>query len=406
MTIRVLALCTLLLSLALAACSPPSAPAATSAPATQKGDPYKIGVVVSITGPASSLGIPERDTVLMVRDQINKNGGIKGLDGALHELQVVVEDDGSDTGKAVLAEKKLIEQDKVVILIGSSGSPASLGMVDGATAAKIPMISLASASQIVNPVKDRFWVFKTPQPTLPVNQVQVDYLKAKGITTIGSIGVNNAFGKDSRDGLTEAVKGTGISIVADQVFQPGDKDFTAQLTKIKGLNPGALVVHATPGEGAPLTVQARDLGFKVMLHNHGIGNADFINLAKDASNGVLFPIGKLLTAEALPDSDPQKKVLLQYVKDYTDYTKGQPRNTFGGHAWDALTLSVQALEKVGPDPSKIRDYLETVKNFVGITGVFNFSVSDHNGIFKESLVMVRIDNGKWVYVAPADYANY
>ena len=342
----------------------------------------------------------------MVRDQINKNGGIKGLDGALHELQVVVEDDGSDTGKAVLAEKKLIEQDKVVILIGSSGSPASLGMVDGATAAKIPMISLASASQIVNPVKDRFWVFKTPQPTLPVNQVQVDYLKAKGITTIGSIGVNNAFGKDSRDGLTEAVKGTGISIVADQVFQPGDKDFTAQLTKIKGLNPGALVVHATPGEGAPLTVQARDLGFKVMLHNHGIGNADFINLAKDAANGVLFPIGKLLTAEALPDSDPQKKVLLQYVKDYTDYTKGQPRNTFGGHAWDALTLSVQALEKVGPDPSKIRDYLETVKNFVGITGVFNFSVSDHNGIFKESLVMVRIDNGKWVYVAPADYANY
>jgi branched-chain amino acid transport system substrate-binding protein len=403
MKVRVFVICAALMTLWVTACGSPT-PAPTAA--AQKGDPYKIGVVVSITGPVSSLGIPERDTALMIRDAINKAGGVKGPDGKLHELQVVVEDDGSDASKATLATKKLIEQDKVVIIIGSSGSPASLAMVDVVTPAKVPMISLASASQIVNPVKDRYWIFKTPQPNLPVNQIQVDYLKAKGFKKVGALGVNNAFGKDSRDGLALAAKEGGIEIVADEVFQPGDKDFTAQLTKIKGLNPDALVVHATPGEGAPLTVQARDLGFKVIVHNHGIGNADFINLAKDAANGVLFPIGKLLTAEALADSDPQKKVLLQYIKDYTEYTKGNPRNTFGGHAWDAMMLSIQALEKVGPDAAKIRDHIEGMKGFVAITGVFNFSANDHNGIFKESMVMVKIENGKWVYVAPADYAKH
>jgi len=388
----------------IAACAQP-----TQAPPAQptQGEPYVVGMVASVTGPASSLGVPERDTGLMLMEKINNAGGIQGPDGQTHKLEVVVEDDATDTGKAVLAAKKLIEQDKVLVLIGSSGSPASMAMVPVATEAEVPMISMASSSAIVTPVSERHWIFKTPQTNFPVAQVQADYWKAKGIKRVASLGVNNAFGEDSRKSMQQVYGDAGIEIVADELFQPGDKDFRAQLTKIKGLSPEGLVVHATSGEGAPVTVQFRELGFDIpIVQNHGIGSKRFIDLAGDAAEGVLFPIGKVVVAESLPDSDPQKATLLEYVKEYSDYTNGQPRSTFGGHAWDAVMESVHCLGKVGADRAKLRDCLENdIKNFVGISGVFNVSSTDHVGISKESLVLVEIKNGEWVYVAPDKYAE-
>ncbi len=419
MKTRILAMALLIVAgLILAACATPTAapttapqPAApttapTAAPQPAAGEPYKIGFVTSVTGPASSLGIPERDTALMIQDQVNKAGGIKGPDGAMHKVEIIVEDDASDASKATLAAKKLVEQDNVAVLIGSSGSPASLAMVETATKNSTPMISMASASQIVNPIAERFWIFKTPQANQPVTAVQLDWLKANGITKVASIGVNNAFGKDSRDAMNEQFKEAGIEILADEVFQPGDKDFTAQLTKIKALNPQAVIVHATPGEGAPLTVQYHTLGLTApLLHNHGIGNKDFINLAKDAAEGVMFPIGKLLVANSLPDSDPQKAVLLKYIADYGAFTNGKAPSSFGGHAWDAVEIALAGLQAEGPDRAKLRDYFENqVKNFVGISGIFNWSPTDHVGIGKESLVLVRIKDGGWEYVAPDQYA--
>jgi len=410
---------------ALAACGPAPTAVTTAAPPTAAptvkptvpptaapvaGDPYKIGFVSSVTGPTSSLGIPERDTALMVMEQVNKAGGIKGPDGKMHQLTIVTEDDASDASKATLAAKKLVEQDKVAVLIGSSGSPASVAMADYATANSIPLISMASASTIVTGAdgKEKKWVFKTPQSNTPVTQVQADYLKAKGITKIASIGVNNAFGQDSRNAMKAIFPAAGIEVLADELYQPGDKDFTAQLTKIKGLNPGAIVVHATAAEGAPLTVQAKQLGFTVpIVHNHGIGNIDFINLAKDSAEGILFPIGKLLTYKVLPDADVQKPILAKYDADYTAYTKGASLSTFGGHGWDAVQIAILGLAKVGPDPVKLQDFFENggVKNFVGITGIFNWTASDHTGVAKESMVLNEIKKGTWVYVAPADYKN-
>ncbi|RME47392.1 MAG: ABC transporter substrate-binding protein [Chloroflexi bacterium] len=406
------------LVLIIAACSQPAQPPAaqpteapamqpTEPPAPKEGEPYRLGVVASVTGPLSALGVPERDTALMLMEKINNAGGIKGPDGLMHKLEVIVEDDATDTGKAVLAAKKLIEQDKVHVLIGSSGSPASIAMVDVATEAEIPMISMASSSKIVRPVSERYWIFKTPQENLPVAQVQADYWKAKGVKRVASLGVNNAFGEDSRKAMEKAYGEAGIEIVADELFQPGDKDFRAQLTKIRGLDPEGLVVHATPGEGAPVTVQFRELGFDIpIVHNHGIGSQAFIKLAGDAAEGVLFPIGKILVAEDLPDSDPQKATLLEYIQEYTEYTNGQPRSTFGGHAWDAVMMSVHCMEKVGSDAAKLRDCFENdIKNFVGISGIFNMSPTDHVGISKESLVLVEIKDGKWVYVPPEKYAE-
>jgi len=367
---------------------------------------YKVGLVVSITGPNSSLGIPERDTALMIQDQVNAAGGIQGPDGKKYDLEIIVEDDASDASKATLAAKKLVEQDEVAVLIGSSGSATSMAMIETATQNEIPMISLAASSTIVNPIADRYWIFKTAQASRVVVEVQVDYLVAKGITKIASIAINNAFGKDSTDAMDELFPAAGIEILASETFQPGDTDFTAQLTTIRGVEPQAVIVHATSAEGAPLAVQYQSLGFTVpLIYNHGIGNQTFIDLAGASAENVLFPIGKLLVVNSLPDDDPQKAVLLKYIEDYTAYTNGQPMSTFGGHGYDAVQIAVAGLTAVGDDRAALRDYFETVTGYIGVTGTFNMTATDHIGIGKESLVLVEIKNGTWTYVPPAEYPN-
>ncbi len=380
------------------------APEATPMPGVEQGEPYKIGVFFSVTGPASSLGIPERDTALMVVEQVNAAGGIEGPDGKMHLLEMILEDDQSDATEGVLIVKRLIEEEGVPIIVGGTTSGVSLAVIDTVTEAQVPFISNASSGAIILPVAERFWVFKTPQQNVPVAQVQGDWMVANGFTRVASFGVNNGFGVDSMGALQEVTADLGIEIVWEGTFEPGDTDFTAQLTQIAGSGAEALVVHATPGEGAPLTVQFRDLGLEIpIVHNHGIGNQAFIDLAGEAAEGVLFPIGKLLVAEGLPDTDPQKATLLRYIADYTAYTGGATPSTFGGHAWDAMQMAFSALQSVGPDPAAIRDYIENITNFAGISGIFNLSSEDHNGIGKESLVLVQIVDGGWVYVDPDMY---
>jgi len=390
------------------AAAPAATEAPTEVPTPAEGEPYLIGAFFSTTGPTSSLGEPEANTVTMLVEQINAAGGVMGPDGMMHKLEVTMYDDQSDATKAVEVVKKLIEEDKAPVIIGGSGSPASIAVIETVTTAGVPFISVASSSAIVN-AKDgtqNHWVFKTPQQNLPVALVQLDWMKAHGITKIASLGVNNAFGADSMAALKQVAADNGIEIVWEGTFEPRDTDFTAQLTAIQGTDAQALVVHATPGEGAPLTVQFRDMGLEIpIIHNHGIGNKAFIDTAADAANGVLFPIGKLLVADQLSDSDPQKATLLQYEADY-EAKYGKPPSTFGGHAWDALMMVKGAFEAVGPDSAAIRDYLETqITNWVGISGIFNVTADDHTGIGKESLVLVEIKEGGWLYVDPADYAN-
>ncbi len=372
--------------------------------AATEGEPYKIGVFFSATGPASSLGVPERDTAMMITEQINAAGGIEGPDGLMHPLEVIIEDDQTDGSEALLIVKKLIEEEDVPVIVGGTASGISIAVIDTVTEAEVPFISNASSSAIIQPVEERHWIFKTPQTNLPVAQVQGDWMQANGITKIASFGVNNGFGVDSMQALQTVAGDIGVEIVWEGTFEPADTDFSAQLTQIAGSGAEALIVHATPGEGAPLTVQFRDLGLEMpILQNHGIGNQAFIDLAGEAAEGVLFPIGKLLVADDLPATDPQKGVLTQYMADYTDYTGGATPSTFGGHAWDSMQMAIMALQEVGPDSAAIRDYLEGIQNFAGISGVFNLSDQDHNGIGKETLVMVQIKDGGWEYVPPATY---
>jgi branched-chain amino acid transport system substrate-binding protein len=357
-------------------------------------DAYKVGAIFSITGPGSSLGIPERDTALMLEANINAKGGIKGPDGKLHPLKMVIYDDASDETKAVLAAKKLIDEDKVTAIVGTTLSGTSLAILDTVQKAEVPLVSCAAAIKIVEPVAERKWVFKTPQSDYLIVGVLVDYLKSKGLTKVGWLNVDYAFGQLGWIEFEKAAQKGGLTVAANEKFGQKDVDMTAQLTRVKVANPQAVVIWSIPPSASVATKNFADLGLKMPLfQSHGVGNKTFIQLAGPASNGVTFPAGKLLVAEQLPDGDAQKAVLLAYAREFE--AKYGPRNTFGGHAWDAVQLVAKAMERAGTDRAGVRAAIEGTRNFVGITGVFDFSASDHNGLDRRAVTMIQIADGQW-----------
>ncbi len=357
-------------------------------------DAYKVGAIFSITGGGSSLGIPERDTALMLEAEINAKGGIKGPDGKLHPLKIVIYDDASDETKAVLAAKKLIDEDKVAAIIGTTLSGTSLAILDTVQKAEVPLVSCAAAIKIVEPVAERKWVFKTPQSDYLIVGVLVEHLKARGLTKVGWLNVDYAFGQLGWIEFEKAMQKAGLQIVANEKFGQKDVDMTAQLTRVKAANPQAVVVWSIPPSASIATKNYADLGIKAPLfQSHGIGNKMYIQLAGPGSSGVVFPAGKLLVAEHLADNDPQKGVLLAYAKEFE--AKYGSRNTFGGHAWDAVQIVARAMEKSGADRAKLRVAIEATKNFVGITGVFDFSPTDHNGLDGRAVTMIQIVDGQW-----------
>jgi len=364
---------------------------------------FRIGFVAAITGPASSLGGPERDVAVMLQKELDAAGGLPGPDGRKRTVKIIIHDDQSKADETVKAVKKLIADDKVHAVIASSQSPTSLAVIPIVTEARVPLISMASSHAIVTPVKDRYWVFKTPQSNIHVAVHQVGYLKAKGVKKIASLYVNDAFGEDSRRGLAEMLKGTGIEAVYEDKFEHADKDMTPQLTRVRASGAEVLIVHAIPPSASIITKNFRDLGLQIpLIHNHGVGNKPFIDLAGGAAEGVIFPIGKMLVAEELPAADPQKKALLDFIAWYEKGT-GKPRSTFAGHGWDALQMLFPILASLPPDLPleqarvRIRDGLEQTRNFVGTGGIFTMSAEDHVGLDERSMVLVRIEGGKWKY---------
>ncbi|HXU87519.1 MAG TPA: ABC transporter substrate-binding protein [Methylomirabilota bacterium] len=357
-------------------------------------EPYRLGAIFSITGPGSSLGIPERDTALMIEADVNTRGGIKGPDGRLHPLKLVIYDDASDETKAVLAAKKLIDEDKVTAIVGTTLSGTSLAILDTVQRAEVPLISCAAAAKIVEPAAERKWIFKTPQSDHLIVGVLVDYLKAKGLTKVGWLNVDYAFGQLGWIEFEKATAAAGLSVVANEKFGQKDVDMTPQLTRVKAASPQAVVVWSIPPSASIATKNYADLGLRMpMFQSHGVGNKKYIELAGGAAEGVLFPAGKLLVAEQLADNDAQKPVLLAYARDFE--TRYGPRNTFGGHAWDALQLAVRAMGKAGSDRAGVRAAIEATRNFVGISGVFDFSPSDHNGLDRRAATMIQIVDGQW-----------
>ena len=349
-------------------------------------------------GPAHAIQFNQRLVNKMLEDQVNATGGITGPDGKLHKIQIVYYDNPSKESESVLVAKRLIEEDKVPVIIGPSQSGTTMAIIDTTQKAQVPLISAAASIAIVSPVADRQWVFKTPQSDNLIMTTLLDHLKAKGITKVGWLSVNNAFGDSGRQQFEQLAPTYGITATTNERFGATDTDMTGQLTKIKGTDAQAVIVWAIPPGASVATKNAYDLGLKIpVFQSHGIGSPTFISLAGPAANGVVFPAGKLLVAAGLADSDAQKKVLTDYSAQYTKLY-GKPPTTFGGHAYDCFWLAVKALEKAGPDPKGIRTALEGIQNFVGITGVFNFSDKDHNGLDKRAVTMVTVTDGNW---APA-----
>lgn len=349
--------------------------------------PYVIGAIFDVTGPASPLGTPERDTVQMIADQVNAAGGING-----HPVKFVILDNGSEESKCVTACNRLIEAEKVKVIIGPSQTGTTLAIANLCEQARIPLISCAAGNQITTPVKK--YIFKTAQSDIDAIAKLIDYMKAKKIKTVAFINVSNAFGASGRQQMEIQAPKAGIKIVAVEAFEAKDTDMTAQLVRIRGKKPQAVVCWGTNPGPAIVAKNMKQLGMKMpLLMSHGVANRKFIELAGPAANGVVFPAGRLIVADEIPDSDPQKKILVKYNAEFKE-RYGREADTFGGHAWDAAQIVLKAMKKVGNNSGMIRNEIEKMK-FVGISGIFNFSPREHNGLTKGSFVMVQIKNGQW-----------
>jgi branched-chain amino acid transport system substrate-binding protein len=358
---------------------------------TQTQEPIKIGAVFSVTGPASFLGEPEKNTVLMLRDQINKAGGING-----RPIEIIIEDSKSDESQAVVAAKKLIEKEKVLAIIGPSTTGESMALVPIVTAAKVPMISCAAGAAITQPVADRFWVFKTAQYDTSAVERIFDYMKGKGITSIGIVSVSTSFGDAGRKALLQMAPSYGIQIVADETYGPKDTDMTAQLVKIKSAGARAIINWSVGPGQAIITKNWASLDMKIPLYqSHGWGSKKNIELAESAAEGVIAPVSGLVVWTKIPDSHPQKAVLKKYATDYQALYKIEP-SAFGGYAHDALLIAVEAIKKAGTDRGKIRDYIETgITKWIGASGIFNISKNDHTGLTKDAFEMVIVRDKDW-----------
>lgn len=354
-------------------------------------EPYKVGAVFAITGTASFLGEPEKKTGEMIRDEINSQGGING-----HPLELIIYDDESDATKSTLAVKKLIKTDQVPVIIGPTQSDASLAVAPIAEEARVPLISCAASYKIVEPVAERRWVFKVAGSDKHVVGKMYDYMKARGITKIGIMTASTGFGASGREELLRLAPEYGITVLTDERYGPKDTDLTAQLTKMREAKVEA-IVNWSVGPTQVLAVKGwRDLRMEniPLFQSHGFGSRKNLELAGNAAEGVLLPLARVNVGPLLADTHPQKKVIMGYTEAY-EKKYNEPVSSFGGHAWDALHLAVAALKAVGPDPAKIRDFLENTKGFVGQHGIFNFSPQDHNGLSKDDLEMVVVKNGDW-----------
>lgn len=389
-----LVLLCLMLILAIVGCG--KAKTTSESPAGETKEAYKIGAVVDISGSAASLGEPERNTLQMLVDELNAEGGIDG-----HPVKLIILDNKSNETEAVLAAKRLIDQDKVLAVIGCSQSSTSLAMVDTVTKSQVPMVSMAASAKIVTTPegKQQPWVFKTAQSDIVVANKIAKYLVGQGIKDVAFLSMNNAFGDSGLKNFEEAAAANGVNILLKEKFEATDNDMTAQLTKVKASKAKATVVWAIPPSASIVTKNFRSLNINMpLIHTHGIGNQKFIDIAEGAADGVIAPMGKLVVAEQLPESDTQKPVLLSYINDYQEKYGSRP-STFGGHGYDAFELTVKAIEQAGPDRAKIRDALEQITGFPGVSGVFNLSAEDHNGLGEDSMVFVEIKDGKWHLLA-------
>lgn len=350
----------------------------------------KVGAVLAVTGPASFLGGPEARTLEMMVEEVNAKGGING-----NTIELLVKDTAGNPEKAISFAKQLLEEEQVLAVLGPSSSGETMALKKIFEDAKTPLISCAAAEVIVNPVAS--WVFKTPQnDSFAAKKIFIEMNKL-GITKIAVLVDNSGFGKAGKEQILKIAPEYKIDVVEAEVYDAKATDLSAVVAKIKANAAVQGVINWSIVPAQSIVVKnIRQAGWDVpIFQSHGFGNIKYVQAAGTAAEGVIFPAGRLLMADLLPDDHPQKALLVKYTKDYESKYK-ETVSTFGGHGYDAFMILAKAIEVAGPDKEKVRAAIEGLKDLPGTGGVYNFSAADHNGLTMDAFEMMTVKDGKFV----------
>ena len=362
----------------------------------QAAEPIKLGAFFDLTGPSSAIGTPTKLVAEMVVKKINDEGGING-----RPLTLVTADDEGDPTKAAIIAKKFVDSDKVTAIIGPTRTDTGMAAKPIVEQMKVPTFMCVGGDPVIQggkfgPYK---WTFKSPQRTMVAVQKTYAYMKKKGIQKIAIITAADGFGRDGKGELERLAPEFGLKIMASESFQATDNDMTPQLIKIKAASPEAVVCWTIGKAGSIVAKNVKQLAIKVPLFQcHGLPDPIYVKLAGEAAEGNIMPSTKLMVASQLPNSDPQKKVILEFIRLYKDvyqFEKQFPINTHSGYAWDAIYIVANAMKKAGTDPEKLREAIEQTKGYVGVSGVYNLTAEDHSGLQTDSMVMVQVAGSQW-----------
>ncbi len=362
--------------------------AASAHAAAADKPPLKIGALLAVTGGASFLGAPEARTLEMLVEELNAKGGVDG-----HPIQLVVKDTAGDPAKAVSFARQLMDEEKVFAIIGPATSGETMAVKPIVEEGKTLLLSCAAAEVIVNPVTPH--VFKVaPKDALAVEMIY-RRMKKMGVKRIGFLSSNTGFGKAGKDQVEKLAPAHGIEIAVSEVYDKAATDLTAEVTKLKAANVQAILNWSIEPAQAIVIKNVRQLGLAVpIFQSHGFANVQYAKAAGAAAEGVLFPASRIVVADSLPETHPQKAVVSSYKRAYEVRYK-EDVSTFGGHAYDALTILARAVKEAGLDRDKVRAALEGTKGFVGTAGVFNLSAADHNGLALDAFEMLTVKDGKF-----------
>jgi len=361
---------------------------------------FRIGSVVAMTGPASALGLPEKNALELLQEQIAKDTSLP------FTVKFITYDDASDPTKAVNNVRKLITEDQVHVVICCSTTPTSMAILETVTQAKVPNISLALGQSVIEPVKDRHWIFKTPS----TDQLQVaglvDDMVKRGIKKVAFLGLEDSFGEGGWIALQSVAKAKGVEIVASERFSRTDTNFTPQALKVRQSNPGAVYIHAIPPSSALVHQALKRVGYSgPIYHSGGSANNAFISIGKQDVEGALLGTTPVLVYTDLPDSNPLKPVIAKFAALYEKRFNVPKVDIFPGQSWDAGNIALKAAEEVVKAGGKLddldasraalRDKIEGIKEFVGVGGIFNYSPTDHLGLDQRSTFISVVKNGEF-----------
>lgn len=364
--------------------------------------PIRIGAFFALSGPAATIGTPTKLVAQMVVDKINKEGGVNK-----RKIELLVGDTESEPTKALMVAKRLVEQEKVIAVIGPTRTDEGMAVKPFfEDTAHVPVIMTIGGDPVI--AGGKFgpfnWTFKTPQRTSVAVKKIYDHLRSQNMTKVALLTASDGFGKDGAAWLEKLAPEFGLEIVAQEVFAVSDTDMTPQIIKTRETGAQALICWTIGPAGARVAKNVKQLGLTIpLVQCHGQPDPKYIELAGEAAEGSIMPSTKLMVVDQLPDTDPQKAVIQEFIKLYTEgyhYDKQYPINTHSGYAWDAVYLLANALREVGSEPEKLRAAIEKTRGYVGVSGIYNLTAEDHNGLGTDSMVMVKVEKGKWVMLKP------